>query len=224
LPSLHAVHARVTGQEQISGIRCWILALPPDASACIDEAHGQVLQVERLDHAGLPVARFTVTTIAFALDLAPELFANPIPGGHGPLLDGLSQPLLTIQAADDFALFTALVPTVVPRGLAPQTPTFDSFYNSEHGYALEQRVRQAYVDRRGRVALVIIETLPGSGWDATPVTPARRMVVAGRAVEIWTATHGNPALVRVESIGTAALISSHVLPLTTLERVAIGLQ
>lgn len=224
LPALDARRARVIGQEQVAAERCWEIALPPAGRACIDEAHGLLLQLERLDHANLPVARFAVTSIAFGLSLAPELFADPIPGGHGPLLDGLSQPLLTIQAADDVALFTALVPSVIPRGLTAQTPTFDSFYNSEHGYALEQRVRQAYVDGRGRVALVIVETLPGSGWDATPAAPPRYATVAGRRVQIWPATRGTPALARVERIGTAALVFSHVLPLATVARVAAGLQ
>jgi peptide/nickel transport system permease protein len=224
LPPLNAPRPRITGQGQVTGQRCWEIALPPDGRACIGETRGLTLRLERLDHAGLPVARFTITSIAFALALAPELFANPIPGGHGPLLSGLSQPLLTIQAADDFALFSALVPTMLPPGLTAETPTFDSFYNSAHGYALEQRVRQTYLDRRGRVALVLIETLPGSGWDATPVRAARRVTLAGRPMQVWPARGDDPAVVRVESVGTAALVSSGLLPLATLERVAAGLQ
>ena len=191
----------------------------------VDEGSGLALRVERTDRAGRPLALFLVTAVSYGLDLAPQIFANPIPGGRGPLVNGLSQPLLDIQSADDVALFSALVPGYIPPGLVAQTPTYDSFYDETRGYAPQDRVRQAYADRRGRVALVLIDTLPGSAWDvAPPRHEARAVTVAGRRLLTWDRRGNAPALVRVEGSGTAALVSSRALPLVTLERVAAGLR
>jgi len=51
-----------------------------------------------------------------------------------------------------------------------------------------RRVRQAYADRLGRAALVLIETLPGSAWDVTPPRAgARTMILDGYHLLVWTA-------------------------------------
>jgi ABC-type dipeptide/oligopeptide/nickel transport system permease subunit len=225
LPPIVPQRARLLGAELVAGRRCWLLALGGDGRACVDAATGLTLALERLDHAGQPAAAFRIDAVSFGLDLAPELFSNPIPGGNAGLMDSLSQPLLNIQAADDQALFSALVPTVLPAGLTPRTPTFDSFYDDRRGYALTQRVRQGYSDRRGQVALVLIETVPGSAWDVTPPRAQARVLVRGdRRVLIWQGQRGLPSLVRMEYDGTAALISSAVLSPPTLARVAMGLE
>jgi len=225
LPAIAPGHGRLTGQDIVAGRPCWVLTLSTRGRVCVDSASGLALRVERLDHAGRPVALFVVTGISYGLDLAPQIFANPIPGGHGPLVNGLSQPLLDIQSADDVALFSALVPRVIPPGLTAQTPTYDSFYDQTRGYAPQDRVRQAYVDRWGRVMLVLIETLPGSAWDVTPPPAhAHRIVRDGQHLLVWDRAGGQPALARVESNGTAALVSSRTLPVGTLEQVAAGLR
>ena len=95
--------ARLLGWDAVAGRRCWVVLLHTAGRVCLDEETGLVLRLERLDRAGKPVALFRMLEISYGLDLAPELFTNPIPGGHGPLIDGLSQPLLNIQAADDQA-------------------------------------------------------------------------------------------------------------------------
>jgi len=62
-----------------------------------------------------------------------------------------------------------------------------------------RRVRQAYADRLGRAALVLIETLPGSAWDVTPPRAgARTMILDGYHLLVWTARGVQPALARVE--------------------------
>lgn len=166
-----------------------------------------------------------MTELSYGLDLAPQIFANPIPGGHGPLVGGLTQPLVDLQVADDLALFTTLVPTWLPRGLRAQTPTFDSFYDQSHGYAPEQRVRQVYADGAGQPVLEVIETLPGSPWDVTPPAAGlRRVGRGGHRLQAWPAAGGQPAVVRRVADGTAALVCSRVLPLSVLERVAVALQ
>jgi peptide/nickel transport system permease protein len=225
LPAIVPQRARSLGAELVAGRRCWLLALGGDGRACVDAATGLTLALERLDHTGQPAAAFRIDALSYGLDLAPELFSNPIPGGNAGLMDSLSQPLLNIQAADDQALFSALVPTVLPAGLTPQTPTFDSFYDDRRGYALTQRVRQAYSDRRGKVALVLIETVPRSAWDVTPPRAQAQGLGRGdRRVLIWQGQRGLPSLVRMEYDGTAALISSAVLSPPTLARVAMGLE
>lgn len=215
---------RISGQDLVAGRRCSEVLLGINGRACIDAGTGLLLRLDRLDRAGLPVAGFEIHAVNYHLALAQELFANPIPGGHGPLIDGLSQPLLNIQAADDQALFTSLVPTYVPPHLTALTPTFDTYYNSAHGYALEQRVRQVYEDGHGKIMLVIIETLPGSAWDATPSTPSLRVLRGGSTMRLWPSTDGAPSVVRIENLGTAALVSSSVLAPNLLELVALGLQ
>jgi len=218
-----AVHLR--GSDIVAGRPCWMLALRADGQACVDATMGTVLRVERDDSAGRPVAVFQVTNIYYGLDLAPELFANPIPGGRGPLISGLTQPLLNIQAADDQASFFVLVPTTLPPGLTARTPTFDSFNDETRGYALEQRVRQTYADRAGRTALVLVETLAGSAWDITPPqSQARHVVVEGQSLLVSPHGPGRPALVRGDIGGAATLISSRTLPLRLLERVTVGLR
>jgi hypothetical protein len=168
---------------------------------------------------------FEITEVSYGLDLAPELFANPIPGGHGPLISGITQPVLDLQAADDQALFYSLVPSYLPPGLTAETPTFDQFNDDRQSYALAQRVRQVFRDRRGRVALVLIETLAGCAWDETPPrAQARRQTLAGLSLLVWTRTGGQPALVPTQVDSTAALVSRRVLPRATLERIAAGLQ
>jgi hypothetical protein len=225
LPQIVPGRARSLGQALVAGRRCWLLALDQDGRACVDAATGLTLALERLDHTGQVAAAFQITAISYGLDLAPELFTNPIPGGRAGLMDSLSQPLLNLQAADDQALFSALVPSVLPAGLVPGTPTFDSFYDDRRGYALTQRVRQAYTDGRGRVALVLIETVPGSAWDVTPPRAATRVVARGdRRVLIWPGGEGRPSVARIEADGTAALVSSAVLAPSVLVRVALGLQ
>ncbi len=225
LPTVAPGRARLTGQDIVAGRPCWVIALSSDGQACIDAASGLALRLERLGHRGRPVAVFLVTGVSYGLDLAPQIFANPIPGGRGPLINGLSQPLLDIQAADDVALFSALVPGMVPPGLVAQTPTYDSFYDETRGYAPQDRVRQAYADRGGRVALVLIETLPGSAWDVTPPrSQARAVTLNGQRLLVWPGRGGQAALARLESNGTAALVSSRTLPSRTLEQVAAGLR
>ncbi len=217
--------ARLTGRDSVAGRLCWALALSGGGQVCVDAASGLALRVERLDRSGHPVALFLVTGVSYGLDLAPQIFANPIPGGRGPLVNGLSQPLLDIQSADDVALFTALVPRSIPPGLVAQTPTYDSFYDQTRGYAPQDRVRQAYADRQGRIALTLIETLPGSAWDVTPPRDEARVVMRdGLRLLEWAPAGSAPALVRVEGDGTAALVSSHTLPLRALEQIAAGLR
>jgi len=216
---------RLTGQDNVAGRPCWTIALSGGGQVCVDAASGLALRVERLDRAGRPVALFLVTGISYGLDLAPQIFANPIPGGRGPLVNGLSQPLLDIQSADDVALFTALVPSFIPHGLVAQTPTYDSFYDQTRGYAPQDRVRQAYADRQGRVALTLIETLPDSAWDVTPPRGRAHSVSRqGQRLLEWARAGSAPALVRVEGDGTAALVSSRTLPLRILEQIAAGLR
>ncbi len=231
LPDLAPGGGHLTGQDVVAGRPCWVLALPEPghggggSQVCVDKASGLALRVERLDRAGRPVALFLVTGISYGLDLAPQIFANPIPGGHGPLVNGLSQPLLDIQSADDVALFMALVPRYIPPGLVARTPTYDSFYDQTRGYAPQDRVRQAYADRLGRTALTLIETLPGSAWDVTPPRArARALILDGYHFLVWTARGAQPALVRVEKEGTAALVFSRTLSPRALERVAAGLR
>ena len=225
LPSLTSAHAHLAGSDQVAGRPCWVVALGTDGRACIDAASGLLLRLERLDRQGQPEALFELSEVSYGLDLAPELFANPIPGGHGPLISGITQPVLDLQAADDQALFYALVPGYLPPGLTAETPTFDQFNDDRQSYALAQRVRQVFRDRRGRVALVLIETLAGCAWDATPPRPrAKAATFAGRPLLVWSSAGGQPALVRVQADSTAALVSSRILPLPTLERVAAGLQ
>lgn len=221
LPDLQSVHPRLLGSDVVAGRRCWLVALGATGRLCADTATGLALRVERLDRAGQPRATFSVTALSFGLDLAPQLFANPIPGGRGPLVNGLTQPLLDLQAADDIALFITLVPGWLPRGLLAQTPTFDSFYDQTRGYAPQQRVRQAYTDRSGRVAMTLIETLAGSAWDVTPSAAAGRSIRdRGQSLTVWPSAKDHPAVVRRVSAGTAVLVSSRVLPLAVLEEVA----
>lgn len=171
-----ATHPRVAGADVVAGRHCWIVALSPAASVCLAAASGLALRVQRLNRLGQPVASFTLTGLSFGVDMAPQLFANPIPGGRGPFVSGLTQPLLDLQEADDLGLFTTLVPSFVPAGLVAQTPTFDTFYDATRGYAPQQRVRQAFADGRGRVSLVLVETSPRSAWDVAPASgPARRV-------------------------------------------------
>lgn len=225
LPDLAGVHPRLLGSDQVAGRPCWVVALGGAGRACIDVATDLLLRLERLDRRGRPEALFALTQVSYGLDLAPELFGNPIPGGHGPLISGITQPVLDLQAADDQALFFALIPTYLPPGLTAETPTFDQFNDDRQSYALAQRVRQVFRDRRGRVALILIETLAGCAWDATPPRSiARAATFAGRPLLTWAGTRGQPALVRTQTDSTAALVSSRILPLATLERVAAGLQ
>jgi hypothetical protein len=225
LPGLGSSHPRLLGADVVAGRRCWDVALSATDRLCADTATGLMLRLERLDRSGQTQATFVVTALSFGLDLAPQLFTNPIPGGRGPLVNGLTQPLLDLQSADDFALFTTLVPGWLPAGLATQTPTFDSFYDATRGYAPQQRVRQTYADRSGRVVLTLIETLPGSAWDVTPPAAAGHPIVeGGQSLMEWPAAGDRPALVRRVSDGTAALVSSRALPLSELTRVAAGLR
>jgi len=218
--------ARVLGSDVAASRRCWTVRLSPIGRACLDAETGLPLRLQRLDTAGDTVASFEVTAISYGLRLAPELFGNPIPGGRGPLLDSLAQPLLTLQSADDQALFTALVPAWLPAGLTAQTPTLDSFYDNLRGYSLQQRVRQTYTDRLGRVALVLSETLPGSAWDITPPRSAAHSEAAraGQRLLVWTGRAPTASVARLESMGTAALLSSALLSPAELRRVALGLQ
>lgn len=225
LPALRSGHARVLGSDAVAGRRCWLIALAASGRVCVDAASGLALRVERLDRAGEPIAGFTMSALSYGLDLAPQIFDNPIPGGRGPLVDGLTQPLADIQVADDMALFTALIATWLPAGLSAQIPTFDSFYDQTRGYAPQQRVRQAYTDHAGRVVLALIETLPGSAWDVTPpVAQGRRVRRGGQTLVEWLPAEARAAVVRRASDGTALLVSSRILSLTVLERVALGLR
>jgi len=141
------------------------------------------------------------------------------------IIVALSQPLLDIQSADDVALFTALVPSFIPHGLVAQTPTYDSFYDQTRGYAPQDRVRQAYANQQGRVALTLIETLPDSAWDVTPPRGRAHSVARqGQRLLEWARAGSAPTLVRVEGDGTAALVSSRTLPLRILEQIAAGLR
>ena len=86
-------------------------------------------------------------------------------------------------------------------------------------------MRQTYTDRSGRVTLVVIETLPGSAWDAAPpVAQARRVTRGGQHLLEWSRVGAGSAVVRRVSDGTAVLVSSHVLPLPVLERGAVALR
>lgn len=118
-----------------------------------------------------------------------------------------------------------LVPTTLPPSLTARTPTFDSFNDETHGYALEQRVRQTHDDRAGRTALVLVETLAGSVLDITPSrSQARHVVVEGHSLLVWPRGPGQTALVRGDIGGAAMLISSRTLPLRLPERVAVRLR
>jgi len=217
--------ARIVGTDAVAGRACWLIALGDSGRACLDIATGLALSVERLDRAGRPVAVFEVTGIQYGLYLAPTFFESPIPGGHGPLLDPLTQALPTLQAADSLALFYVLYPAYIPPGLSPQTATFDSFIDDTRGYATQQRVRQTYVDRSGHVALALIETLAGSAWDDTPPRArAWQVTVGGHTALVWPGRGGAPTIVRAEFTGTALLVSSRTLPLSALERVVAGLE
>ncbi len=227
LPSLDTAPsgARIVGTDAVAGRACWLILVGDSGRACLDIATGLALSVEWLDRAGQPMAVFEVTGIQYGLYLAPTFFENPIPDGHGPLLDPLTQALPTIQAADSLALFYVLYPAYIPPGLSPRTATFDSFIDDTRGYATQQRVRQTYVDRSGRVALALIETLAGSAWDDTPPRArARQVTVGGHTALVWSGRAGAPTVVRAEFTGTALLVSSRTLPLSMLERVVAGLE
>lgn len=111
------------------------------------------------------------------------------------------------------------------HGLVAQTPTYDSFYDQTRGYAPQDRVRQAYADQQGRVALTLIETLPDSAWDVTPPRGRAHSVARqGQRLLEWARAGSAPTLVRVEGDGTAAFVSSRTLPLRILEQIAAGLR
>ena len=162
----------------MAGRRCWVVALA-EGRLCVDTASGLVLRLERLDRAGQPMASFTMTELSYGLDLAPQIFDNPIPGGHGPLVSGLTQTAGGYPGRRRHGLFTTLVPTWLPSGLRGADADVRQLLRSKHDYAPEQRVRQVYADGAGRAALELIETLPGSAWDVTPAgDPGMRRVGA----------------------------------------------
>ena len=70
--------------------------------------------------------------------------------------------------------------------------------------------------------LLVVHLLPAVV--APLASLARRVVYAGQRLVIWPGRGTQPALVRRETDGTAALVSSRDLPLSALERMAAGLQ
>jgi len=75
------------------------------------------------------------------------------------------------------------------------------------------------------VAPALIETLAGSAWDDTPPRArARQVTVGGHGALVWAGRGGAPTVVRAAFTGTALLVSSHILPLSVLERVVAGLE
>jgi len=74
------------------------------------------------------------------------------------------------------------------------------------------------------VVLTVIETTPGSTWDATPTRPpTKRITFPDRHLLVWQRMNGTGTIVRTDFNGVETLLLTPSLSVADLKLVAAGL-